>query len=256
MLVFAIGDVVGEGGVKLVSRVLPAFRKNAGVDFVICNGENSAGVGMLPAHADRMLAAGVDVITLGNHAFSRREARDIIENDPLVLRPANYTAANPGRGFGIFDAPRGRRVAVMNLMGRLYMDSNLDDPFALAKKLAESADTPFILVDMHAEATSEKLGLAYHLDGEVSAVFGTHTHVQTADERILPKGTGYISDLGMTGVVESILGMDPQGSINRFLGIQGGRYIGAEGECELQGALFTLDDVSGKCTAVERIKLR
>ena len=255
MLIFAIGDVVGEGGVDAVCRVLPPFRRLRNIDFVICNGENTAGLGILPAHAERLYGAGVDVITLGNHTFSRKETARMLEEDRYLLRPANFTAVNPGRGFAVFDAPRGKRVAVMNLMGRLYLDANLDNPFTVADTLLRGADTRFILVDMHAEATSEKTAMAYHLDGRVSAVFGTHTHVQTADERILSGGTGYLGDLGMSGPVDSVLGMDPESSVRRFLG-EHVRHTVAGGECELQGALFTLDDADGHCTAVERIKLR
>ena len=254
MLIFAIGDVVGESGVDAVARVLPPFRRLQGIDFVVCNGENTAGLGILPAHAERLYGAGVDVITLGNHTFSRKETARMLEEDRYLLRPANYTAVNPGRGCGIFDAPRGRRVAVINLMGRLYLDSNLDSPFAAADRLLRELDTPFILVDMHAEATSEKLALGYHLDGRVSAVFGTHTHVQTADERILPRGTGYLSDLGMSGPVDSVLGMEASSSVRRFLG-EHVSHRTAGGDCEVQGALFTLDD-AGRCTDVTRIKLR
>ena len=258
MLVMAIGDVVGEGGVKLLCRVLPAFRRLRAIDFVICNGENAAGLGILPQQAEAMYAAGVDVITLGNHSYSRREARQMIEDDRYILRPANFTARNPGRGFGVYDAPRGRRVAVMNLMGRLFMDSNLENPFHTADRLLRETEekADFTLIDMHAEATSEKLALAYYLDGRVSVVYGTHTHVPTADERVLPGGTGYITDLGMTGAVNSVLGMAPQSSIDRFLGVQGGRQRAAEGECELQGAMFSLDEKTGLCVSVERLALR
>ena len=166
MLIFAIGDVVGENGVEAVRRVLPPFRRLRAIDFVVCNGENTAGLGILPAHADLLYSAGVDVITLGNHTFSRKETARMLEEDRYLLRPANFTAVNPGRGMGVFEASRGRRVAVLNLMGRLYLDSNLDNPFPLAERLVREADTPFIVVDMHAEATSEKLAMGYHLDGK------------------------------------------------------------------------------------------
>ena len=255
MLICAIGDVVGDGGVDAVCRVLPPFCRLRAIDFIICNGENAAGLGILPIHAQRLYSAGVDVITLGNHTFARKETARMLEEDRYLLRPANYTPANPGRGYGVFDGPRGRRIGVMNLMGRLFTDSNLDNPFFAADRALEQMDTHFLLVDMHAEATSEKMALAHYLDGRVSAVFGTHTHVQTADERILPGGTGYLSDLGMSGPVDSILGVTVDSSVRRFLG-ERTRNIVAGGECEVQGLLITLDDASGRCTALERVKLR
>jgi len=206
-----------------------------------------------------MYDAGADVITLGNHTWNRIQIADFLDKDPYILRPANYAGRVPGRGFGMFDGPRGLRIGVMNLMGRLELNPNLDSPFKTANQLlrgTEAQRCDLVLVDFHAEATSEKLAMGYYLDGRVSALWGTHTHVPTADERVCPRGTGYITDLGMTGSIESVLGIDPRQSVEGFLGGLPGRYRAPEGPAKLQGAIFTLDSATGLCTAVERIDVR
>jgi len=255
MLILAVGDVVAEGGLKILERVLEAFKKLKGVDFTIVNGENAAGMGMLPEHARRIYSAGADVITLGNHAFSRKEMLDYMDNDRFILRPQNMTHFNPGKGYDVFETASGLRVGVLCLMGRVFMESNLENPFFAADRILRELNTQITIVEIHGEATSEKAALGWYLDGRVSAVFGTHTHVQTADERILPQGSGFISDIGMTGPTGSVLGMDPKSSIDRLLGVPQVRYKAAIGDCELQGALFDIDEKTGRCRSIERVKL-
>ena len=252
----AIGDVTGEGGMAHLCRHLRNFRRLKAVDFVVCNGENASGVGITPRQADDLFAAGVDVITLGNHSWGKSQIIDYAEENQYLLRPANYAVRAPGCGYRVYDMGR-LSVGVMNLIGRCDLEFHADNPFLTADKLLKTGDKPtFTVVDFHAEATSEKLAMGYYLDGRVSAVWGTHTHVPTADERVLPKGTGYITDLGMTGPIESVLGLKAETSIDRFLGGVTGRYREAEGPCKLQGALFTLDSATGLCVAVERIDVR
>lgn len=256
MVVLCIGDVVGEPGLRCAERLLGGLRRFYGADFVVANGENAEGTGITGRDAERLYVAGADVVTLGNHAFARREIAARLEDDPYLLRPANFTSLAPGRGWGVFDANGGRRVAVVNLMGRLFMDSNLDNPFFLADRILAETGTPFVVVDFHAEATSEKAAFAYYVDGRVSAVFGTHTHVPTADAHVLPGGTGFITDVGMTGAEQSVLGIAPEASIARFVGELYGGTRQAKGGAVLMGARFELDDKTGKCVAVERIEAR
>jgi metallophosphoesterase (TIGR00282 family) len=197
--VLAVGDVVGESGVDYLNRHLRSLKKTYSVDFTVVNGENAAGVGLLPRHADQIFDAGADVITLGNHTWNKMQIADYLDDNRYILRPDNYASPLPGRGYGVFDGPRGLRIGVINLMGRYELDSNLENPFTRADRILSQMDADLILVDFHAEASSEKLAFGYYLDGRASAVWGTHTHVPTADQGILPKGTGYCTDLGMTG---------------------------------------------------------
>ena len=254
--VLAIGDVVGERGVDFLCRHLPTLRRQYDIHFTVVNGENAASNGLMPQQARDIFSAGADVITMGNHTWGKRQIVDEMERNPYILRPANYTSRAPGRGWGIFDGPRGTTIRVVNLIGRCGMDSNFDNPFTKMDEILKDGDATLTLVDFHAEATSEKLAMSYYLDGRVSALWGTHTHVPTADERVCPKGTGYITDLGMTGVIESVLGIDPRQSVEGFLGGLPGRYRAPEGPAKLQGAIFTLDSATGLCTAVERIDIR
>jgi metallophosphoesterase (TIGR00282 family) len=256
MILLAVGDVTTQGGLKLLEKTLPAQKRLKGVDFTIVNGENASGIGMTSDDANRIYSAGADVITLGNHAFARKELRERFEDDRYLLRPANMTYLVPGRGFGVYDGPRGIRVAVIALIGRTFMDANLDNPFFTADKLLKELKADICAIDFHAEATSEKNAIGYYLDGRVSAVFGTHTHVQTSDARVLPGGTGFITDLGMTGPVNSVLGMLPESSINKFVGGVDGRYIPAMGECELCAAIFDIDETSGRCRSSEAVRVR
>lgn len=254
--ILALGDVTSESGVAHLRRHLGAFKKEKNVSFTVINGENVSGVGLTPEQAQDLFAAGADVITLGNHTWGRRQIVRRLEDDRYILRPANFAPRLPGRGWGVY--PCGSiTIGVMNLIGRCNLDWKAADPFTTADAVLEQMEKPtFTLVDFHAEATSEKLALGYYLDGRVSALWGTHTHVPTADERVSPKGTGYITDLGMTGPIESVLGVEPEQSVERFLGGMPERYRSAPGPCKAQGCLFTLDDATGLCTAVERVDIR
>lgn len=253
--VLAVGDITGESGVAFLRRHLGRLKREKGIDFAVVNAENAAGNGLLPAQAEDIFAAGADVITLGNHTFGKMQIAHFLEENPYILRPANYTGRAPGKGWGVYDCGR-VQVGVLNLIGRCGLDFNAENPFTTADRVLKNADKPtFVLVDLHAQATSEKLAMSYYLDGRVSALWGTHTHVPTADEHVCPKGTGYITDLGMTGPRESVLGIRPEQSVEFFLGGLPGRYRTAEGACKLQGAIFTLDSGTGLCVGVERIEV-
>ena len=215
--ILAVGDVVGNPGMERIRRSLRYLKRKTGADFVIVNGENASVVGMTPFQAEDILDAGADMITMGNHTFGKRELVPYLDESSRVLRPANLAPQAPGRGWGVFDSPCGP-VAVIDLIGRCYMDYGPDNPFLLIEKILKEVDTKIVLVELHAEATSEKLAMGYLLDGRVSAVWGTHTHVPTADTQVLPKGTGYVPDLGMTGPKHSVLGIRPELSIAKFRG--------------------------------------
>ena len=252
----AIGDVVGEPGLAFLEANLPRLKKRHGVHFTVVNGENASGVGVLPRQAKAIYAAGADVVTLGNHTWNRIQIKDLLDEVPWLLRPANYTSRVPGRGLGVYEGPQGLRIAVMNLIGRCEMDPNFDNPFTVANRLLRDVDAEVKVVDFHAEATSEKGAMGWYLDGRVQAVWGTHTHVPTADAQILPKGTGFVTDLGMTGPVRSVLGIRPEQSINRFLGGLPQRYESAGGDCKLESVLFSIDTDTKRCVAVERVDIR
>ena len=209
-------------------------------------------VGITPAQAEDILDAGADVITLGNHSFAKREITSYLDDCSRILRPANYAPQVPGRGWQTFETKFGD-VAVIDLIGRCNMDYGPDNPFLLVEKILKQVEAKFIFVEIHAEATSEKLAMGYLLDGRVSAVWGTHTHVPTADARVLPKGTGYVTDLGMTGPRDSVLGIRPELSIAKFRGDLTERYRWADGPTKLEGVLFTIDSATGKCLRAERV---
>jgi len=253
--VLAVGDICAESGIDYLSRHLRQLKRLKGIHFTVVNGENASGVGILPRQAGAIFEAGADVITLGNHTWNRIQIADYLDENPYILRPANYASPVPGRGFGIFDGPRGLRIGVMSLMGRLDLDCNLDSPFLTADRLLQNSGADLILVDFHAEATSEKGALAWYLDGRVSAVWGTHTHVPTADCQVLPQGTGFVSDLGMTGPALSVLGIRPQQSVNLFLGGLPSRYEAAEGPCKLESVIFSIDTETKKCISAERLDI-
>ena len=252
--VLAVGDVVGNPGMDRICRSLRYLKRKTGADFVIVNGENAAVVGMTPQQAEDILDAGADVITMGNHTFAKRDIVDYMEDSSRVIRPANYAPQAPGKGYGIYDTKVGP-VAVIDLIGRCNMDYGPDNPFLEVERILKKIDTKIILVEIHAEATSEKLAMGYMLDGRVSAVWGTHTHVPTADAQILPHGTGYVTDLGMTGPKYSVLGIQPKLSIAKFRGDLTERYRWAEGETKLEAVLFTIDSATGKCRKAERVDL-
>ena len=252
----AIGDVVGEPGLAFLEDNLPRLKKRHNVHFTVVNGENASGVGVLPRQAKAIYAAGADVVTLGNHTWNRIQIKDLLDEVPWLLRPANYTNRVPGRGLGIFEGPQGLRIAVMNLIGRCEMDPNFDNPFTVADRILKEGGADIAVVDFHAEATSEKGAMGYYLDGRVQAVWGTHTHVPTADAQILPGGAGFVTDLGMTGPIRSVLGIRPEQSINRFLGGLPQRYESAGGACKLESVLFSIDTETRRCVAAERVDIR
>ena len=252
--VLCVGDVVGNPGLDRVSRSLRYLKRKTGADFVIVNGENAAAIGMTPQQGEEILDAGADVITLGNHTWGKREIVPYLDDCYQVLRPANYAPQVPGKGWAEFDTKAGT-VAVIDLIGRCNMDYGPENPFLLVEKILKETRAKIILVEIHAEATSEKLAMGWMLDGRVSAVWGTHTHVPTADAQILPKGTGYVTDLGMTGPRNSILGIRPELSIQKFRGDLTERYKWAEGPTKMEAVLFTIDSATGKCKAAERVDI-
>ena len=252
--VLCVGDVVGGPGMDRVCRSLRYLKRKTCADFVIVNGENAAVVGITPDQAEDIFDAGADVITLGNHSFQKREIVPYLEDNSRILRPANYAPQVPGNGVGIYDTKVGP-VAVIDLIGRCNMDYGPDNPFLHVEKLLQNITAKIILVEIHAEATSEKLAMGYMLDGRVSAVWGTHTHVPTADARVLPQGTGYVTDLGMTGPKDSVLGIRPDLSIAKFRGDLPQRYQWANGPTKMEAVLFTIDSSTGLCKLAERVDI-
>ena len=249
----AVGDVVATAGLNCLKTLLPKLKQEKKIDFCVVNGENTAILGLLPRQAEEIFDAGADVITMGNHTWGKRELVPYMHTKG-ILRPANLPPQQPGMGWDIFETQFGQ-VAVIDLIGRCAMDYTPDNPFLLVEKILPKLRTKLIFVELHAEATSEKLAMGWMLDGRVSAVWGTHTHVQTADERILPGGTGYLTDRGMTGPRDSVLGIKPELSIQKFRGDLTRRYEPAPGPCKLEGCIFTIDTHSGRCTAAERVSL-
>ena len=256
MNILALGDVVSESGCEFLRQRLPALKRLYGIDLCLANAENSAkGNGVTEVSARYLLSSGVDFLTLGNHAFRRREAYPFLEENSSIVRPFNYPAGTPGRGVGIIDMGR-VRVAVVNLMGAMYLDG-ADNPFAAVEKaLTQIEDSRIVLVDFHAEATSEKRAMGFVLDGRVSAVFGTHTHVQTSDAQVLPGGTGYITDLGMCGAKDSILGVQKELVIEKFRTSFPVRFDTQETEdCVLEGCVFEIDDKTGRCRSAAALRV-
>lgn len=257
MKVLAIGDVCAPDGCAYALKMIPIIKREENIDLVIVNGENSAlGNGITPESANIIFAAGADIITGGNHTLRRSEFYDMLDSNPFVLRPYNIKDAAAGSGYCLFDMGR-CQVAVINLSGHIYLErANADNPFKYVDELVNRAKddgAKFIIIDFHAEATSEKRALGFYLDGKVSAVFGTHTHVQTSDAQVLPKGTGYITDLGMTGVIHSILGVKNEIIINRLLHNDMSRFEQASGKCMINGCVFDLDDNTGLTKSVKLI---
>ena len=252
--VLAVGDVVGTPGLDCLRKHLPKLRRQYEINFCVVNGENAAMAGMTVSQGETIFDAGADVITLGNHTWNQREICTYLDDNSRVLRPANFAPQLPGSGVGVYDTDRGR-IAVVNLVGRCGMDFNPDNPFTRVDQILKKLEGLPVLVDFHAEATSEKLAMAFYLDGKVSALWGTHTHVPTADLRLLPKGTGYITDLGMTGPMNSALGVDPSQSIALFRGELTSRFKPAPGPKWLCGAVFTLDLETNRCLQVEQIQV-
>ncbi len=253
MNILFIGDVVGQTSAEFLVSRLPALKKQYNTDVTIVNGENSAdGNGITPFSANILLNGGADVITTGNHCFRRREMNELYETSDIIVRPANLGDA-PGKGVCILDMGR-TRLAIINLIGMAFMD-NCDNPFHCADRLLAEIDTKNIIVDFHAEATSEKKAMGYYLSRRASAVIGTHTHVQTADEQIIDGHTGFITDVGFTGVRESILGIDKEVIIARLTTYYPQRHTYPEGEVMINGVSLTIDEKTGRCTAIERINI-
>lgn len=252
MIIFAIGDVVSDKGCEFLREKLPTFKKVKGIDFVIANGENSAvGNGILPHSADYLFDSGVDFITTGNHVFRRREIYDYLDTRSGIIRPANFHREAPGRGWEIVDLGR-TRICVINLSGRVYMD-DCDNPFETMDRILDEVDCKIKIVDFHAEATAEKGAMGSYLDGKVSAVFGTHTHVATADAKILPCGTGFITDIGMTGPKNSILGIKADTSVRWLRTGMPARFETADGPCSMWGCIFDIDEQTGTCVGIESV---
>lgn len=258
MKLLFIGDIVGRSGRDLIRRHVRALAAHYGAALVIANGENAAGgAGITRENTQEILKAGVDVITTGNHVWDKRETLEFIGNEPRLIRPANYPDGTPGAGSHVATAANGVRVGVINIMGRVFMPM-MDDPFRVAdREIARVREdgAQVIFVDFHAEATSEKLGFSYYVDGRVSAVVGTHTHVQTADERILAGGTACLTDVGMTGPHDGVIGMNKDSVIARFLSSLPPRFEGATGDPRLHGVSIAVDPQSGTATGIERISL-
>jgi metallophosphoesterase (TIGR00282 family) len=258
MRIVAIGDINGRAGRRMIRDALPRLIAERQVDFVVANAENAAdGFGVTPELCEELLEAGIDCLTSGNHIWDKAEVLDYLPRQPRLLRPHNYPDGTPGSGVYAGETPGGARVAVINLMGRVFMPP-CDNPFPIADRLAADLrrGTRVILVDMHAEATSEKNAMGVHLDGRVSAVFGTHTHVPTADERILPGGTAYITDLGMTGAYDSVIGIEKELALRRFLTGLPVRYSTARRDPRLCGVFLDIDEQSGRARAIERLCIR
>lgn len=255
MKILAIGDLIGNAGIKKLGNNLEYIKEKENIDFVIVNGENSAeGMGITEQNFKDITSLGIDVITMGNHTWGKKDIFKFID-DSRIIRPANYPEGVVGKGYNIYNC-KNKNIAVMNLIGRVDMNVLSENPFLKAKNIIDEIQdkSDIIIVDFHAEATAEKIALGYFLDGKVSAIFGTHTHVQTADEKILPNGTGYITDIGMTGPEQSVIGMSIESSIKRFATTLPERYKIAEGNCILNGVIFEINDESNKVSSIKRIQ--
>lgn len=255
--VLFIGDIVGEAGREAVRALVPRLVEEHKADFVIANCENAAaGRGVTPKISDYLFECGIHVLTSGNHIWDRKEIIPYIEKEPRLLRPANFPKSTPGTSHGVFEIKSGGKIGVMNLCGNLFMDP-YDNCFQVASRLVEELNkqSRLIIVDFHAEATSEKIAMGWYLDGKASAVIGTHTHVQTADERVLPNGTAYITDIGMTGPMDSVIGMDKEKAIKRFLTLIPERGEPARNNVWLHGVILDLDTETGKSLGIKRIAI-
>jgi metallophosphoesterase (TIGR00282 family) len=257
MNILAIGDIFGQCGVDHVSMVLRGIIQDENIDFCIANGENASGVGMSKRDYDTLTDAGVDFFTMGNHTFGRQDILKLFESENNIIRPANYPGKTPGNGSAVVGA-RGVKIGIINIMGRVNIGLSLDCPFEACDKEIERIKDKcdIIIVDFHAEATSEKRAMMFYLDGRASALFGTHTHVQTADDFVTNKGMGYITDLGMTGCEESVLGVDKDIIIKRFTQGVPQKFEYPFGRAVLSGALFDIDETNGKCKSIKRIQVR
>jgi len=256
MNILFIGDIVGSPGRKVIAKLLPGLKRELEIDFVIANAENaSGGSGITAKVSAELFASGVDVLTSGDHIWKKSEIFQLINQEERILRPINYPEGAPGRGAHVFKAPNGLKVGVINVNGRVFMDA-LECPFKTALRACTelAKETKIIIVDVHAEATSEKVALGWYLDGKVSAIFGTHTHIQTADEKILPKGTAYLTDAGMTGPYDSVIGRNAEDVLTRFLSSIPVKFNVAESNIQLHGAIVRIDEKTGLALSISRIQ--
>ena len=259
MNILCIGDIVGKPGRHALEGLLPELKKEFSIDFTIVNAENAAGgSGITSKIAQQLFKCGCDVLTLGDHVWDQKETEEFLPKTENVIRPANFPEGAPGRGWCIQNTSDGRKIAVINLLGRVFMRYNVDCPFRALRSIVDRAreETTFIIVDFHGETTSEKNALGHFIDGKVTAVVGTHTHVQTADEKILPQGTAYITDLGMTGPCDSVIGQNKEHIVKRFLTSMPVRFSIANGDVILHGAVIGADDKSGLARKIVRIQRR
>lgn len=260
MRILFLGDVMGRAGRKAMTERLPGLRADLKADFVVVNGENAtSGAGLSGAHAKLLLEAGADCLTLGDHAFDQKDMLSFIEQEPRIIRPINYAKTAPGKGYRLFDAPGGRKVLVVQVLGQVFMKRPFDDPFSAIDQVLKAHPrgglAQAVLVDMHCEATSEKMAMGHWCDGRASVVVGTHTHVPTADAMLLPGGTAFQTDAGMCGDYNSVIGMDKAEPMRRFItGMPKTRFTPAEGEATLSGLLVETDDRSGAATAVHMVR--
>lgn len=254
MKILTVGDLIGNSGIKELKKQLATIRQEEQIDFVIVNGENAAeGMGITQQNFNDILALNIDVITMGNHTWGKKDIFKFIDH-PKLIRPANYPKGVVGKGYNIYTC-QDKKIAVINLMGRVDINVLTENPFIIAKELVDKLqeEVDMIFVDFHAEATAEKIAMGYFLDGKVTAIYGTHTHVQTADEKVLPKGTGYITDIGMTGPKYSVIGMDISASLKRFETTLPKRYKIATGECILNAVVFDVDETNNKVKNIKRL---
>jgi len=259
MNILCIGDIVGKPGREAVAKIVPELVEEFDLELVIANAENSAGgAGIIQKVAQELFSCGCDVLTTGDHIWDKKDVIDYLEQTPALLRPANFPADAPGHGFFVTETKKGRKIGVINLLGRVFMRYNVLCPFDMAIKVLKEVyrQTRIVVVDFHAEATSEKIAFGHFIDGKVSAVFGTHTHVQTADEKILPQGTGYLTDVGMTGPFDSVIGQRKENIIERFLTTIPHKFEVATDEVALNGVIFTIDEKTGQTTKILRIQRR
>ena len=255
MRILAVGDLVGECGLNRLKQTLPRIKEEKMIDFVIVNAENvSGGMGITIKDFNELLKLGIDAITMGNHTWAKKDIFEFIDN-PKLLRPANYSKGIVGKGMNIYEC-KGKKIAVINLIGRTDMNVLSENPFTVVENLLKEIKVDIVIIDFHAEATAEKIAMKYFLDGKATVLFGTHTHVQTADEDITKKGLGYITDLGMTGPKESVIGMNKEASIKRFLTSLPERYKVAEGESIFNACIFEINEDNCRTIKIERINLK
>lgn len=261
MRLLFLGDVMGRAGRRAVADRLPGLREDWKLDFVVVNGENSSnGMGLSGEHAKLLLESGADCVTLGDHAFDQKDMLQYIEGEPRIIRPLNFAKGAPGRGHRVFEDRRGRKVLVLQVLGQVFMKRAFDDPFSAVEQVLKAyprgGQVQAVLLDVHCEATSEKMAMGHFCDGRASLVVGTHTHVPTADAQILPGGTGYLTDAGMCGDYLSVIGMEREEPMRRFItGMAKGRFTPALGEATLSGVLVETDDRTGAATRIEMVRL-